>query len=57
MQEFLVGTEYVVDTVSRDGNHKVLNRPLPERATLASKYSSPVSPALSFNVSVYFALR
>lgn len=24
VQEFLVGTEYVVDTVSRDGNHKVL---------------------------------
>lgn len=23
VQEFLVGTEYVVDTVSRDGEHKV----------------------------------
>lgn len=25
VQEFLVGTEYVVDTVSRDGVHKVRN--------------------------------
>ena len=24
VQEFLVGTEYVVDTVSRDGEHKVM---------------------------------
>lgn len=26
VQEFLVGTEYVVDTVSRDGDHKVFAR-------------------------------
>lgn len=38
VQEFLVGTEYVVDTVSRDGNHKVFARD-PEWQPFFGKYS------------------
>lgn len=52
VQEFLVGTEYVVDTVSRDGEHKVrdLFRPVAQRL-----YSRNLSAAVSATACFGFA--